>query len=67
VEVQLSRFSKVGTIDLRVDYLRPGIGTSFRSISEVMRFGSRVAVIRSDLFNQIDELIASAVAAYTVG
>lgn len=67
VEIQLARFARVGTIDLRVDYLRPGIGTSFRSVSEVMRFGSRVAVIRSDLFNQIDELIASAVAAYTVG
>ncbi len=28
-DVRLHRFSKLGTIDLRVDYLRPGIGEYF--------------------------------------
>ncbi len=67
VEARLARFSRVGTIDLRVDYLRPGTGAWFEARTEVMRSGSRVAVIRADLFNDGDELIASAVAAYTIG
>ncbi len=67
VEVQLGRFARVGTIDLRVDYLRPGLGSHFVTTSEVMRYGSRVAVVRSDLHNEGNTLIASAVAAYTVG
>lgn len=67
LDVQLGRFSRVGTIDLRVDYLRPGIGESFETKSEVMRSGSRVTVVRSDLHNNNQQLIASAVAAYSVG
>ena len=67
VETQVGRFSRIGTIDLRVDYLRPGTGAWFEARTEVMRSGSRVAVIRSDLHNDSDALIASAVAAYTVG
>jgi uncharacterized protein (TIGR00369 family) len=67
VEAQLARFGRVGTIDLRVDYLRPGIGKQFETRSQVLRSGSRVAVVRSDLHNESDVLIASAVAAYTVG
>ena len=67
VETQVSRFSRIGTIDLRVDYLRPGAGNWFEATAEVMRSGSRVAVVRSELRNDSNELIAAAVAAYTVG
>lgn len=67
VEAQLARFVRVGTIDLRVDYLRPGRGTHFRTRGQTLRSGSRVAVVRADLFNETDELIASAVGAYTAG
>lgn len=67
VDVQLARFARISTIDLRVDYLRPGLGTSFYARSETLRAGSRVAVVRSDLFSEGGgELIASATAAYTV-
>ena len=40
---RLHRFGKLGTIDLRIDYLRPGIGECFELRAEVMRLGSRVA------------------------
>ena len=66
VEQQLARTARVSTIDLRVDYLRPGIGTRFHTRTEIMRAGSRVAVVRAELLNEANTLIASAVAAYTV-
>ncbi len=67
VEEQVARFSRIGTIDLRVDYLRPGTGKWFEASAEVIRSGSRVAVVRSELRNDSNELVAAAVAAYTVG
>ncbi len=33
------RFAKLGTIDLRVDYTRPGIGERFSVRAEVLRLG----------------------------
>ncbi|MFA6310457.1 MAG: thioesterase family protein [Sterolibacterium sp.] len=67
LEAQIGRFSRIGTIDLRVDYLRPGVGEWFVAKAEIMRSGNRVAVVRSELRNDSDELIAAAVAAYTIG
>lgn len=66
LEAQVARFSRLGTIDLRVDYLRPGVGEWFLATAEVMRSGNRVAVVRSELRNDSAELIALAVATYTV-
>ena len=40
---RLRRFGKLGTIDLRVDYLRPALGERFTLSAEVLRLGSRVA------------------------
>ena len=34
---RLHRFGKLGTIDLRIDYLRPGIGEHFELRAEVLR------------------------------
>ena len=67
IEAQLARFTRVGTIDLRVDYLRPGRGQHFRTRSETLRSGARVVVVRADLLNESDDLIASGVGAYTAG
>lgn len=67
LEAQLGRFSRIGTIDLRVDYLRPGSGKWFEASAEVIRSGSRVAVVRSDLHNDSGEQVATAMAAFTVG
>jgi uncharacterized protein (TIGR00369 family) len=57
----------IGTIDLRVDYLRPGRGEYFIATGRVVRLGNRVAVAHMDLVNDAGELIATGGAAYMVG
>lgn len=60
-------FPNLGTIDLRVDYLRPGRGTRFVASGHVVRMGRRIAVAHMELVNGEGELIAAASAAYVVG
>jgi uncharacterized protein (TIGR00369 family) len=63
---RLHRFAKLGTIDLRVDYLRPGIGESFALRAEVLRLGSRVASTRMEFLGADGKLLSTAAAAYIV-
>jgi uncharacterized protein (TIGR00369 family) len=60
-------FPKMGTIDLRVDYLRPGRGKHFIATARIVRKGSRIAVTHMELVNDAGELIATGSAAYAVG
>jgi uncharacterized protein (TIGR00369 family) len=62
-----SRIARIGTIDMRVDYLRPGRGTRFYSSGTVMRTGRKVAVTRMELKHSDDVLIAVGTGAYIVG
>ena len=62
----LHRFDKLGTIDLRVDYLRPGLGRHFVATAEVLRLGGRVASTQMRLVNDQGQLIATAAGAYIV-
>jgi uncharacterized protein (TIGR00369 family) len=59
-------FPTIGTIDLRVDYLRPGRGKYFIATGRVVRLGNRVAVAHMELVNDAGELIATGGAAYMV-
>ena len=61
---RLQRFGKVGTIDLRIDYLRPSIGDSFDLHAEVLRLGSRVANTRMAFHGADGKLLAVGSAAY---
>lgn len=63
---RLQRFSRLGTIDLRVDYLRPGIGEHFELRAQVLRLGSRVANIRMEFLGPDGTLMATGAAAYIV-
>jgi uncharacterized protein (TIGR00369 family) len=63
---RLQRFSKLGTIDLRVDYLRPGIGEWFELRAEVMRLGSRVASTRMEFLGADGKLLSTGAGAYIV-
>jgi uncharacterized protein (TIGR00369 family) len=63
---RLHRFAKLGTIDLRVDYLRPGIGEWFELRAEVMRLGSRVASTRMEFLGSDGKLLSTGSAAYIV-
>ena len=65
-EQRLHRFAKLGTIDLRIDYLRPGIGSHFELRAEVMRLGSRVASTRMEFFGPDGKLLSCGSGAYIV-
>ncbi|MEY4426958.1 MAG: hypothetical protein RL535_1256 [Pseudomonadota bacterium] len=66
VEARLHRFGKLGTIDLRVDYLRPAIGEFFTMKAEVLRLGSRVASTRMAFNGPDGKLLAAGSGAYIV-
>ena len=61
------RFAKMGTIDLRVDFLRPGHGKSFFCRGVILRTGNKVAVTRMEVKNEQDVLIAVGTGTYLVG
>lgn len=63
---RLHRFGKLGTIDLRIDYLRPAIGERFELRAEVLRLGSRVASTRMSFSGADGKLLATGAAAYIV-
>lgn len=58
------RVSNIGTIDMRVDYLRPGKGEEFTATAHVIRKGNKVAVCRMELHNEKQTLIALGTATY---
>jgi uncharacterized protein (TIGR00369 family) len=66
VAKRLERFKFLGTIDLRIDYLRPGIGELFLLQAEVMRLGSRVASTRMEFLSADGKLLSTGSAAYIV-
>ena len=63
---RLHRFARLGTIDLRIDYLRPAISEHFELRAEVMRLGSRVASTRMEFLGANGELMSTGTAAYIV-
>ena len=66
-EKLMERLTKVATIDMRVDYLRPGIGEEFTASGYILRTGRKVAVVRMELHNEENALIAVGTASYIVG
>ena len=66
VQVMAARFAKIGTIDMRIDYLRPGLGDYFIATGYVLRTGNKVAVTRMELHNNERQLIAVGTGAYAV-
>ena len=63
---RLRRFANLGTIDLRIDYLRPGIGAHFDLHAHVLRLGSRVASTRMEFFGPDGTLLSTGSGAYIV-
>ena len=61
------RFNKIGTIDIRVDYLRPGLGEYFIATGSTLRTGNKVSVTRMELHNDKGILIAVGTGTYVVG
>ena len=63
----LNRFMKMGTIDLRVDFLRAGQGEYFLTTGFILRTGNKVAVVRTEFRNNENILIAAGTGSYIVG
>jgi uncharacterized protein (TIGR00369 family) len=61
------RLTTSATIDMRVDYLRPGKGTAFVCKSSIIRAGSRIVVSRIDLLNNQECCIATGTGTYLIG
>ena len=66
-EIIQQSISKIGTIDLRTDYLRPGRGEHFFATAHIIRSGSKVAVARMEMHNELGEHIAFGTGTYMVG
>jgi uncharacterized protein (TIGR00369 family) len=64
---RMTRLSKLGTIDLRVDYLRPGRGKHFIASAVLLRSGNKVAVVRSELHSDDGTLVAVGTGTYLCG
>jgi len=63
-----SGYDRISTVDLRVDYLRPGRPEDVLCTARVERMGNRVALTRMEIFNSslTDKPIALATAVYSV-
>jgi uncharacterized protein (TIGR00369 family) len=64
LEDRLKRVTRGSTIDLRVDFLRPGIGKRFIVTAYTLRTGKKVVVIRIELHNDQNNLIAVGTGSY---
>lgn len=64
----LGRRDRTSTIDLRVDYLRPGRPEELRLAAEVLRVGNRVGVAKISVFHpdKPEDLVAEAKGVYSV-
>ena len=62
----MHRFVKMATIDLRVDYLRPGLSPRYTATAEVTQLGARLGRTQMRLLDDGGKLLATAAAAYAV-
>ena len=60
------RFGRIGTIDLRTDYLHQGIGKKFTATGRITRLGGRIASVQMTLENDAGLLIATGGASYVI-
>jgi acyl-coenzyme A thioesterase PaaI-like protein len=64
VAKRLERFARHSTIDLRIDFLRPGIGEKFTIHAEALRVGARVGNARMEFRGADGKLLSTGTAAY---
>ena len=66
VQTQLEQFERIGTVDLRIDYLRPSVGTRFELRGHVLRLGRRLANTRMEFLDVDGRLLAVGAGVFTV-
>ncbi|WP_017938109.1 thioesterase family protein [Zestomonas thermotolerans] len=64
---RMARLTRLGTIDLRIDYLRPGRGARFTATALPLRAGNKVAVVRMELHGDDGTLVAVGTGTYLCG
>lgn len=64
VEELSNIIAKCSTVDLHVNYLRPGKGSRFTAKSSLLKVGNHISFTRMELLNQDEELIAQASGTY---
>jgi uncharacterized protein (TIGR00369 family) len=64
LEARIERAFKMSTLDLRVDFLRPGLGKRFVVTAYPLRTGNKIAVTRIELHNDENDLIAVGTGSY---
>jgi acyl-coenzyme A thioesterase PaaI-like protein len=62
----MHRFARMGTFDLRIDFLRQGLGRHFDATARVTRPGGRIGSTQMALHNEGGELITTGAAAFAV-
>lgn len=65
-EQVMHRFGRMGTIDLRVDYLRQAVGSRFVAQAEVTRLGGRIGSTQMRMHSDSGALVATGAASYVV-
>lgn len=58
-EEKMRRMAQLGTIDMRIDYLRPGRGERFTAGAKVVRIGSKICATQMTFHNEKGLLIAT--------
>jgi len=64
LEAKIERSFRMSTLDLRVDFLRPGLGKRFVVTAYALRTGNKIAVTRIELHNDQNDLIAVGTGSY---
>ncbi|PAV06839.1 hypothetical protein CBG25_05425 [Arsenophonus sp. ENCA] len=59
--------SAFATIDLNINYLRPGRGKKFIASGKIIRTGNKISVARAELHNNENKHIATGIATCLVG
>jgi uncharacterized protein (TIGR00369 family) len=62
-----AKLGKTSTINLNINYLRPGKGKHFIAKASVLQSGNKITFSHMDLFNPSAELIASGTGTYFIG
>lgn len=64
-EETTKKVSRLVTLDLRIDYIAPGRGQYFIATAEVLRLGKKSCLVRMNMHNDQNVLIATAIASYS--
>jgi uncharacterized protein (TIGR00369 family) len=62
----LHRIGRMGTIDMRIDYLRQGVGRFFIAGARVTRLGGRIGSAHMELHGDDGALVATGAASYVI-